>query len=56
MTMVSEESMEVDTSEQRKSTDTSGSSTTARMPAHAMQPQSGGSALQCTVQVLVRSK
>ena len=41
MTMVSEESMEVDTSEQRKSTDTSGSSTTARMPAHdeSSQPQ-----------------
>ncbi len=44
MTMVSEESMEVDTSEQRKSTDTSGSSTTARMPAHNgnSQPQETG--------------
>ena len=32
MTMVSEESMEVDTSVQRKSTDTSGSSHTASTP------------------------
>lgn len=33
MTMVSEASMEVDASEHRKSTDTSGSSQTARKPA-----------------------
>ena len=47
MTMVREESMDVLTSVQRKSTDTSGSSTTARMPACAPLAASRKASFTC---------